>query len=235
MPNTSNVTEIAKFPAIDELIEYCKSFNRIKELSKGDSILDQNAETKYIHLIGEGYVKTYDITTKGSEKIVTVMGAGHLFPLTWVFKTEPIRYHFFSECLTDVKIYLAPHDEVYKYIGTRNDVLLELLDLSARRIINYAGINEYLITASLEDRLIYILYFLGLKFGRKKNPIALLPFRLSHQDLASLVGASREATTLNMNNLIKKGFVQKTDGCFCIHLDKIDHSKLPKIYNYRTY
>lgn len=235
MPNRNNVTEIAEFPAIDELINFCKSFKLVKELTKDESVLDQSSKTKYVHLIGEGYVKTYDITPKGDEKIITIMGEKHLFPLTWVLKNEPIRYHFFSECLTDTKLFLAPHDEVYKFIRSRNDILLELLDLAARRLINYAGLNEFMMTASLEDKLTYMLYFLGLRFGQKKNPIALLPFKLSHNDLACIVGASREATTLNLGKLVKKKLIEKLDGHICIYLDNIDHSKFPKIYNYRTY
>lgn len=235
MPNRNNVIEIAEFPAIDELIKFCKDFNIVKEYSKGEAVLDQSSKTKYVHLLSEGYVKAYDITAKGEERIVTLMGEDHLFPLTWVFNAEPIRYHFFSECLTDAKVFLAPHQEVYKFISSRNDILLELLDLSAQRLINLAGYNEYMVSSSLEEKLTYVLYFLGLRFGQKKSPIALLPFKMSHHDLACMVGASREATTINMNTLVKKKIIKKVDGHICIYLDNIDHSKLPKIYNYRTY
>lgn len=235
MPNRHNVTEITEFPAIDEFIKYCKSFNITKTYSRGETVLDPSSNTKYLHIVSEGYLKTFDITEKGEERIVTIMGENFMFPFTWVFNTDSIDFHFYSETMSEAKVILAPLAEVHKFISTRPDILMELLNLASKRIINLFGYNEYVASASLEDKLLHVIYFLGLRFGQKKNPVALLPFRLSHHDLACMVGASREATTLNFNKLVKKQVIEKINGQFCIYLNNIDHSKFPKIYNYRTY
>ncbi len=61
----------------------------------------------------------------------------------------------------------------------------------------------------VEERLLLSLWQLAELWGRKAPGGAVLPFRLSHQTLADLVGARRPTVTLALRNLAKRELLER--------------------------
>lgn len=66
-------------------------------------------------------------------------------------------------------------------------------------------------TVGVEERLLLSLWQLTELWGRKASEGAVLPFRLSHQTLADLVGARRPTVTLALRNLTKRGKLRRSE------------------------
>ena len=64
-------------------------------------------------------------------------------------------------------------------------------------------------TVGVEDRLLLLLWQLAELWGRKAPGGAVLPFRLSHQTLADLVGARRPTVTLALRSLTEEGRLER--------------------------
>jgi CRP/FNR family cyclic AMP-dependent transcriptional regulator len=76
----------------------------------------------------------------------------------------------------------------------------------SRRLAVSAAISN---TVGVEERLLLSLWQLTELWGRKVPEGAILPFRLSHQTLADLVGARRPTVTLAIRNLTRRGKLRR--------------------------
>jgi CRP/FNR family cyclic AMP-dependent transcriptional regulator len=88
--------------------------------------------------------------------------------------------------------------------------LLEALtDRALRRSRRLAVSAAIANTVGVEDRLLLSLWQLAELWGMKAPGGAVLPFRLSHQTLADLVGARRPTVTLALRNLTQRGALRR--------------------------
>jgi CRP/FNR family transcriptional regulator, cyclic AMP receptor protein len=76
----------------------------------------------------------------------------------------------------------------------------------SRRIAVSAAIAN---TVGVEERLLLLLWQLTELWGRKTRGGAVLPFRLSHQTLADLVGARRPTVTLALRGLADRDLLER--------------------------
>jgi CRP/FNR family cyclic AMP-dependent transcriptional regulator len=76
----------------------------------------------------------------------------------------------------------------------------------SRRLAVSAAIAN---TVGVEERLVLSLWQLTELWGRKAPEGAVLPFRLSHQTLADLVGARRPTVTLALRNLTQRELLKR--------------------------
>ncbi|MGH2966502.1 MAG: helix-turn-helix domain-containing protein [Solirubrobacterales bacterium] len=78
----------------------------------------------------------------------------------------------------------------------------------SRRLAVSAAIAN---TVGVEDRLLLLLWQLAELWGEKRRGGALLPFRLSHQTLADLVGARRPTVTLAVRALTQRELLERRE------------------------
>jgi CRP-like cAMP-binding protein len=76
----------------------------------------------------------------------------------------------------------------------------------SRRIAVSAAIAN---TVGVEERLLLLLWHLTELWGRKAQGGAVLPYRLSHQTLADLVGARRPTVTLALRGLTDRDLLER--------------------------
>jgi CRP-like cAMP-binding protein len=107
---------------------------------------------------------------------------------------------------------VAVLDESLSARARQSPRLLEsLTDRALRRSRRLAVSAAIANTVGVEDRLLLSLWQLAELWGRKAPGGAVLPFRLSHQTLADLVGARRPTVTLALRSLIERDAVRRSD------------------------
>jgi CRP-like cAMP-binding protein len=101
---------------------------------------------------------------------------------------------------------LAALDDGFTARAREEPELFEaLMDRALRRSRRLAVSAAIANTVGVEDRLLLLLWQLAELWGRKAPGGAVLPFRLSHQTLADLVGARRPTVTLALRSLTEDG------------------------------
>ncbi|MFZ0369969.1 MAG: helix-turn-helix domain-containing protein [Halobacillus sp.] len=63
--------------------------------------------------------------------------------------------------------------------------------------------------SDVKQQLLYLLLMLSQKTGRRKQNWQTIELKLTHQDLANMIGATRETTSSIMSELKKDGFIRK--------------------------
>jgi CRP/FNR family transcriptional regulator, cyclic AMP receptor protein len=89
------------------------------------------------------------------------------------------------------------------------ELLEALTDRALRRSRRIAVSAAIANTVGVEERLLLLLWQLTELWGRKAHGGAVLPFRLSHQTLADLVGARRPTVTLALRGLTNRGLLER--------------------------
>ena len=106
--------------------------------------------------------------------------------------------------------WIAALDQAFAAQVRRFPALLEALtDRALRRSRRIAVSAAIANTVGVEERLLLLLWQLTELWGRKAQGGALLPYRLSHQTLADLVGARRPTVTLALRGLADRGLLER--------------------------
>jgi len=92
------------------------------------------------------------------------------------------------------------------------ELLETLTDRALRRSRRIAVSAAIANTVGVEERLLLLLWQLTELWGRKAQGGAVLPYRLSHQTLADLVGARRPTVTLALRGLSDRGLLERGAG-----------------------
>ena len=142
-------------------------------------------------LLQQGIVKTYTWTEEGNPITFGYWGINDLIgqPL---FSSYP--YHI--KCLTKVEARLILTEQT-----------CEIITLIQRQIWQTEEILFILRAENMYQRLRQILIWLGSKFGRETELGKTIEIRLTHQDLAELIGATRVTITKLINQLESEGFI----------------------------
>jgi len=161
----------------------------------GDSVL----------LLVSGRVKLYHITGEGKETILTFIEPGELFgELSLLDRGDRNEY---AETMHKSTVVLIPGDEVHRLMETHPDVALRVTKLIGFRRQRIERRLKSLLFRSNRERLVALLLELAERYGRRKDDGVLIGIRLSHQELAGVIGATRETVTVLLGNLRDEGLL----------------------------
>ncbi|HET9850297.1 MAG TPA: Crp/Fnr family transcriptional regulator [Candidatus Saccharimonadales bacterium] len=189
-------------------------------IKKGRPLFYQGEIPRSVMYVRSGVVKLYNISSGGEEKVVGYEGQEALLPSEWLFSRSPVSLYY-CDTFTDCEICSIPRDELIDFINSHKDLSLALLD---QFISMYIGSTMHL--HALEqlrsgDKLLHILQYLVLRFGKEvtKNHYQ-IPLRLTHQEIANLVGLTRETVSTEIGKLKKTGILSIKDIYYVVNIDK---------------
>ncbi|MDB5161238.1 MAG: CarD family transcriptional regulator [Candidatus Saccharibacteria bacterium] len=189
-------------------------------IKKGRPLFYQGEIPRSALFIRSGVVKLYNISASGEEKIVGYEGHDAMLPSEWLFNRSPVSLYY-CDTFIDCEVCSIPRDDLMDFINSNQDLALSLLD---RYISMYIGSTMHL--HALEqlrsgDKLLHILQYLVLRFGKEvsKNHYQ-IPLRLTHQEIANLVGLTRETVSTEIGKLKKNGVLAIKDVYYIVDVDK---------------
>jgi CRP-like cAMP-binding protein len=161
---------------------------------------------QYVLVVASGRVKIKDVTPDGKETIIAFVEEGELFGELALLDGEPRREY--AEAVADSEVLALPRDDVLWLMAARPDVALsitKLIGLRRRRVEN--RLRNLLFRPSRE-RLLLILQELTESHGDRDGDCCTIRLPLSHQDLAGLIGVTRETVTVALGRLQAEGLVR---------------------------
>jgi CRP-like cAMP-binding protein len=156
-------------------------------------------------ILASGRVKIYDLTSEGRETILAFIEQGELFGELAALDGEPRQE--FAEAVESSEILAIPGEDFLTLLGSRADLALSvtrLVGLRRRRIEN--RLRNILFLPS-RARLVRLLIELIETHGELLGTRHTIRFPLTHQDLASLIGVTRETVTLTLHQLQEEGLI----------------------------
>lgn len=166
-----------------------------------------------VYFILQGWVKVRAYTWEGKEITLNILGPGDIFGEMALLLSAPRSSDVLS--LTTVVLGCFPATDFMSLVQNEAVVGLRLAQLMARRL---QQLNRRLQMRQSDSmaRVADILLFLAEGQGKSSADGVEIP-RLSHQELASLSGLTRETVSRVLQKLDKKGLVERSSqAIFCL-------------------
>ena len=151
-------------------------------------------------LVKSGVVRVYQIGTNGESRTITFYTAGDVFPIAWLSGTSaPAMYYY--EAFDDVELVSLSRETWQKATDTKSGVKAlahYMLDNYHSSLMRIAALEQ----PKARDKIAYTMFYLLSRHSREIMPgIFRLELKLKHQDIAELVGLTRETTAIEVHAL----------------------------------
>jgi CRP-like cAMP-binding protein len=150
-------------------------------------------EVNSLWIIERGIVRIFTLHEDGTLVTLGLWGAGDVVGKA-LSKLEP----YYIECLTNVEVIPLPLDKC--------DQIIQILFTHIQEVEELMLIRG---CKTVDIMVIKLLAFLGKKFGRKVEQGRLIDLRLTHQDIAEMVGSTRVTITRVLTHLEQQSLIQR--------------------------
>ena len=194
-----NDTKAAK--AVDEFFSHYQAIN----YKKGEFILRAEDMPYGVYYLKNGYVRQYLLSPSGETFIVHIYKPGSFFPLTWIINDTPNVYHF--EAITPVTVIRGPKEQFLHFLKEQPETLFYATQRLALGLSGFISRVAQLVLDDAYTKTILLLLYYGENFGEKTSEGITLAIPLTHREIASWIGTTRETASLQVEHLIKKGLL----------------------------
>ncbi|MFG0334705.1 MAG: Crp/Fnr family transcriptional regulator [Maioricimonas sp. JB049] len=182
-----------------EQVQRLESVSHAKQYARGSLIYMPAEAGESVFLLTSGRIKLYHITAEGKQAVLALIDPGELFGELTVFDGGDREE--FAEAMEKSTLIRIPRAEITRLIEEHASVAVgvtRLMGLRRRRIERRL---KSLLFRSNRERLIHLLMELAEKYGRRSPDGVTLGIKLSHQELASIIGSTRETVTVVLGEL----------------------------------
>jgi CRP/FNR family cyclic AMP-dependent transcriptional regulator len=197
------------FPwASDRQLERLLPYLSLRRVKRGTTLFSEGSPSGTLYLLVSGVTKLSLPNVKGEEVLVSLIRPGELFGVTALM--PEMQRAFRCQAFTDSWVAVVQSDQlVISLLGVPFSDFSGMMGSAVNRwfsllyrYIRYQGV-------SLRQRLIMALLELSQKFGARDARGTILTLRLTHGDLADLVGASRQRVTEHLRELEQQRFIAR--------------------------
>lgn len=189
-----------------------------RRYAQGTVIFSRDDPAEFLGIVKEGVVRLFSVSEKGAETILHLFKAGDVFG-ELILSEE--RRAFSAQAATDVRTAVLSRENFVTLLASVPAVAENFIRILSRRLAKVEReFAEFGHTWSYH-RLAMVLLNLAGEHGVKTAKGTKIPLRLTHEDLAKLIGTTRETVTTQMNRLARKGMIRRES-----RLIIIDESRL---------
>jgi len=179
---------------------------RTLTLHRGDRLFAEGDIGDQVYFVIEGKVKLTRAAPDGRENLISVHGPGDMFGELAMF--DPAYRTASATAVTDARLGMLAHDDLRQSLETRPAVAMHLLKALAQRLRRITEINANLVFTDVPGRVAKALLELAGKFGVQTEEGLQVNHDLTQEELAQLVGASRETVNKALADFATRGWIQ---------------------------
>ncbi len=208
MDNTEGVLRRAPlFDALDD--EGARVLRRQMsevKLSRGEHLFMEGDDGDALYVVIEGKMKLTRAAADGRENLLSVIGPGEMFGELSLFDPRPRTSS--ASAVTDAALASLKHEALIPWLRERPDVSLHMLRQLARRLRRANDVNADLVFTDVPGRVAKNLLDLAERFGNQESDGLHVHHDLTQEELAQLVGASRETVNKALADFAARGWLQ---------------------------
>ncbi|MGV9001446.1 MAG: Crp/Fnr family transcriptional regulator [Candidatus Saccharimonadaceae bacterium] len=201
-------------------MEYIRQ-SPIKQFQSGTILLQKGDPLDFIMALREGYIKITSISDGGIERLLWIAGRYDFAPVEQLFSKQS-QARFFYTALTNGSYYEVDRAELLKNASQHPSIMAEVARGMSEHYDDFLQRIDSIDGLSVRERLLKTLHYLAQRFSASSD-VNLYDqgLRITHQDLASMIGSTRETTSFTLSELRDEGYISYDRKSFVIHVDKI--------------
>ena len=175
-------------------------------LSKGEVLFHEGDAEDRLYVVITGKVKLGRSGSAGRENLLAILGPGQMFGELSLFDPGPRSTT--ATAVTACEIRTLEHDELTGWLTGRPEVARGLLGQLAARLRRANDVVADLVFSDVPGRVAKALLDLADRFGRTADDGVHVHHDLTQEELAQLVGASRETVNTALADFAARGWIR---------------------------
>ncbi len=181
------------------------SMNEV-ELARGKVLFAEGDPGDRLYIVTEGKIKLGRTSSDGRENLLAVLGPGEMFGELSLFDPGPRTST--ATALTDATVVGLGHDDLQPWLTGRPEVAGQLLRALAQRLRRTNENRADLVFSDVPGRVAKALLDLARRFGVQTGDGIHVTHDLTQEELAQLVGASRETVNKALADFQHRGWLR---------------------------
>src|SRR5580700_883119 len=177
----------------------------VVKLDRGDRLFSEGDVGDKLYIIISGKIKLTRAAPDGRENLQSVHGPGEMFGELSLF--DPVPRTSSASAVTDAELAGLAHDDVRAWLSTRPEVAIHLLRALAQRLRRINDVKADLVFTDVPGRVAKALLDLAERFGVPNSEGIQVNHDLTQEELAQLVGASRETVNKALADFAARGWL----------------------------
>lgn len=177
------------------------------ELSRGDVLFREGEPGDRLYVIAQGKIKLGRRSSDGRENLLSILGPGEMFGELSLFDPGPRTAS--ASSVSDSIVYELRHQALVAWVNAHPKVATHLLGALARRLRRTNETLADLVFSDVPGRVAKALLDLSTRFGEPSDDGVRVAHDLTQEELAQLVGASRETVNKALADFASRGWVRR--------------------------
>jgi CRP/FNR family transcriptional regulator, cyclic AMP receptor protein len=204
------LAEVALFAGLSETdIEAIGHATTMTRCVRGQRILSPDDPPDRIHIIKRGRVRVYRISPDGKQLTLDIHEKGTILGDMTMLGQGRIA-EAYAEALDDGVICTITPDELRRLIERYPTIGVNIIRHLSRRLESAEREIEAMAYQRVDQRLARKLLELGQRFGLRTERGTLIQAQLTQQDLAEMVGTTRETLAHTLGDFRRRGLLDTT-------------------------
>ena len=191
-----------------------------RKLEKGDYIFRSGESAGGVYFLKTGKVKVSHIASSGKEVILWFCFGGDIFGLAESLQCGEREVNAFA--CDQSEILSIPQDKFNSFLFENPQVMFLLLQVMTSRLRCLSETLANVAGEQVNRRFARLLFWMCTRYGRSEGEGMVMNVQLTHQEIADMIGATRQTVTSLMNDFRREGVLKIHD--HVIHI--VDKHKL---------
>jgi len=205
---------------VDDVIKQAPLFSELDEdganalrrsmsevnLGRGQVIFREGESGDRLYVVAEGKIKLGRTSADGRENLLSILGPGEMFGELSLFDPGPRTST--ATAVTESRLYALSNENLKPWITGRPEVALSMLRQIARRLRRSHEVVGDLVFSDVPGRVAKALLDLSTRFGVASEDGVHVGHDLTQEELAQLVGASRETVNKALADFAGRGWIR---------------------------
>jgi len=177
-----------------------------RRFNRDELIFQAGCSSDDVYVLLDGRVKIFQLSCDGKELILWFCFRGELFGLA-----EVVRYasrEVNALACSEVELLMIRQADFRRYLLDEPEVAISVIELMSGRLRELGDVLLNLASEDVRSRVIKLLTRLASRYGRYEQHGICLNIPLTHQEMADMIGTSRQTVTTVLGDLRRSGFLK---------------------------
>lgn len=175
-------------------------------LRRGETLFNEGDPGDRLYILLSGKVKLGHASPDGRENLLAVLGPGEIVGELTLFDPGPRSTT--ATAVAPTEMLTLDHSQLMAYVESHPQLAKDMLRALAQRLRRTNTALADLVFSDVPGRVAKALLDLADRFGSKTEDGVHVPHDLTQEELAQLVGASRETVNKSLAEFVSRGWIR---------------------------
>ena len=177
-----------------------------RRFNRDEMIFQAGSSSDDVFILLEGRVKIFQLSCDGKEVILWFCFPGEIFGLAEVVRNGSREVNALA--CSSIELLTIKQADFRHYLLSNPAAAVSVIELMSGRLRELGDVLLNLASEDVRSRVIKLLTRLAARYGKRQERQICLNIPLTHQEMADMIGTSRQTVTTVLGDLRRSGFLR---------------------------